>query len=101
MIDHDLTEWNDRPELGSIALLEAALETACHALLHEDLIPALEQEWLPAWRLPSNGPGWVRYWVLGAASGLREAIQAYRHALSLENSHQMRLLPGLDPDRPF
>ncbi len=91
----------DHPELGPIANLEAALTTACQALIHEVSIPALDQDWIPPWRLPEGGPGWVRYWILGAAAGLREAIQAYRHALALDTQHQLRLPLPANPDCPF
>lgn len=94
-------ECPGNPELAAIAILDTAIEKVCHALTAGGSIPDLDQEWIPSWRLPRNGHGWTLYWVLSAATGLREALNAYRH--SLDPHGQLRLLsdPQADTDRPF
>lgn len=91
----------ENPELAPLSILDAAIENACHALTAGRSIPDLDQEWIPSWRLPRNGHGWTLYWVLSAANGLREALNAHRH--SLDPDGQLRLLPDpqADTERPF
>lgn len=91
----------ENAELAPLAQLEAALETACHALVAGHQRPALDQDWIPPWRLPETGKGWVIYWILSAAAELREALLAYGHATKPHG--QLQLLPDsqADSDCPF
>ena len=84
------------PELAHLALLEVTLRNTCHALVGDDTVPALDQDYVPPWRLPTTPEGWVRHWILTSAGALNEAIMAYRHALSLREQRQLRFLPDAD-----
>lgn len=79
------------PDMDPLAILESALDTACHSLAADHAIPDLDQEWLPPWRLPQTGHGWVAQWILSAACELRQALLAYRH--SYGHQRQLELLP--------
>lgn len=91
----------ENPDLAPIAILEYAIENACHALTAGRSVPDLDQEWIPSWRLPRNGRGWTSYWVLSAATGLQEALNAYRHSLAPHGQHQLLPDPQADTDCPF
>ncbi len=89
-------DYRHSPELAHLALLEVTLRTTCRALVGDDTVPALEQDYVPPWRLPATAEGWVRYWLLASADTLAEAIMAYRHAVSRREQRQLRLLPDAD-----
>jgi hypothetical protein len=89
-------EQSDEPDMEPLVILETALDTACHSLAADHAIPDLDQEWLPPWRLPQTGHGWVAQWIVSAACELRQALLAYRH--SYDHQRQLRLLPDPYPD---
>lgn len=87
---------HDLPDLDPLDVLETALDTACSTLAAAHPMPDPDQEWVPGWRLPQTGHGWVAQWILSAACDLRQALMAYRHSYSQQR--KLRLLPEISPD---